>query len=227
LGVLKPETYEGQEYKPVFALAVGLMEIENLFRYAALAVGLKPSANQGKARLRGRERIICSKTISPPEALSYGLLSIGYSSAPRQALLSVIGYRLSAISYQLSATISSRLWKAKPACAGYTHEAAKTHSCLHQEGDRHHLSRCLQCHFDDTLLQRLSTGSAVAFCSPRNPGAGFTRLSSDAEKIMNWRRDCPGRSPGDATATAEQAWSENDRPPGSALLPVTPANNMP
>jgi hypothetical protein len=40
LGVLKPETYEGQEYKPVFALAVGLMEIENLFRYAALAVGL-------------------------------------------------------------------------------------------------------------------------------------------------------------------------------------------
>jgi hypothetical protein len=143
------------------------MEIENLFRYAALAVGLKPSANQGKARLRGlwrimysktisprltrakpacagygglciqrpytlgyarrrspararadyvfkdhtpsamrgdarlrgRERIICSKTISPPEAFSYGLLSIGYSSAPRQALLSVIGYRLSAIGY--------------------------------------------------------------------------------------------------------------------------------
>ena len=29
LGVLKPETYEGQEYKPVFALAVGLMEIEH------------------------------------------------------------------------------------------------------------------------------------------------------------------------------------------------------
>jgi hypothetical protein len=35
------------------ALAVGLMEIENLFHYTALAVGLKPSANQGKARLRG------------------------------------------------------------------------------------------------------------------------------------------------------------------------------
>ena len=178
-----------------------------------------PSAMRGDARLRGRERIICSKTISPPEALSYGLLSIGYSSAPRQALLSVIGYRLSAISY--------RLWKAKPACAGYTHEAAKTHSCLHQEGDRHHLSRCLQCHFDDTLRRRSLTGSAVAFCSPRNPGAGFTQLSSDAEKIMHWRRNCPGRSPGDATATAEQAWSENDRPPGSALLPVTLENNMP
>jgi hypothetical protein len=34
-------------------LAVGLMEIENLFRYPALAVGLKPSASQGEARLRG------------------------------------------------------------------------------------------------------------------------------------------------------------------------------
>jgi hypothetical protein len=65
LGVLKPETYKGQEYKPVFALAVGLMEIANLFRYAALAVGLKPSANQGKARLRGLWRIMYSKTIHP------------------------------------------------------------------------------------------------------------------------------------------------------------------
>jgi hypothetical protein len=43
------------------------MEIENLFRYTALAVGLKPSANQGKARLRGLYRIIYSKTISPHE----------------------------------------------------------------------------------------------------------------------------------------------------------------
>ena len=41
------------------------MAIENLFRYPALAVGLKPSANQGKARLRGLYRIISSKTISP------------------------------------------------------------------------------------------------------------------------------------------------------------------
>jgi hypothetical protein len=47
------------------ALAVGLMEIENVFRSTALAVGLKPSASQGEARLRGLERIICSKTISP------------------------------------------------------------------------------------------------------------------------------------------------------------------
>jgi hypothetical protein len=39
------------------------MEIENLFRYPALAVGLKPSAIQGKARLRGLYRIISSKTI--------------------------------------------------------------------------------------------------------------------------------------------------------------------
>jgi hypothetical protein len=29
------------------------MEIENLIRYTALAVGLKPSAMQGEARLRG------------------------------------------------------------------------------------------------------------------------------------------------------------------------------
>jgi hypothetical protein len=41
------------------------MEIENLFRYPALAVGLKPSAIQGKARLHGLYRIISSKTISP------------------------------------------------------------------------------------------------------------------------------------------------------------------
>jgi len=30
-----------------------LMEIENIIRYTALAVGLKPSARQGEARLRG------------------------------------------------------------------------------------------------------------------------------------------------------------------------------
>ena len=47
------------------ALAVGLMEIEHLFRYPPLAVGLKPSARQGEARLRGLWRIIYSKTISP------------------------------------------------------------------------------------------------------------------------------------------------------------------
>ena len=38
----------------------GLMEIEKYIRYPVLAVGLKPSASQGKARLRGLE-----KTISP------------------------------------------------------------------------------------------------------------------------------------------------------------------
>ena len=45
------------------------MEIENIIQYAPFAVGLKPSAIQGEARLRGLWRIICSKTISPPEAL--------------------------------------------------------------------------------------------------------------------------------------------------------------
>jgi len=54
------------------------MEIEHLIRYTTLAVGLKPSASQGEARLRGLYQIIYSKTISP------------------------------------------RLSRAKPACAGYT-----------------------------------------------------------------------------------------------------------
>ena len=47
------------------ALAVGLMVFEKLIRYATLAVGLKPSATGCEARLRGRERIIFSKTIRP------------------------------------------------------------------------------------------------------------------------------------------------------------------
>jgi len=39
------------------------MEIENVIRYTGLAVGLKPSARQGKARLRGLHRIIYSRTV--------------------------------------------------------------------------------------------------------------------------------------------------------------------
>ena len=39
------------------------MEIENLIRSTPCAVGLKPSATRGEARLRGLERIIYSKTI--------------------------------------------------------------------------------------------------------------------------------------------------------------------
>jgi hypothetical protein len=46
-------------------LAVGLMVFEKFIRYAGLAVGLKPSAMGCEARLRGLERIISSKTISP------------------------------------------------------------------------------------------------------------------------------------------------------------------
>jgi len=42
------------------------MEIEHLIRSTERAVGLKPSAMQGEARLRGLWRIIYSKTISPP-----------------------------------------------------------------------------------------------------------------------------------------------------------------
>ncbi len=36
-----------------------------IIRYTPRAVGLKPSAIQGEARLRGLYRIISSKTISP------------------------------------------------------------------------------------------------------------------------------------------------------------------
>ena len=46
-------------------LAVGLMVFEQFIRHASLAVGLKPSATGCEARLRGRERIMYSKTISP------------------------------------------------------------------------------------------------------------------------------------------------------------------
>jgi len=44
-------------------MATDMMEIENLIRYAPLAVGLKPSAMKGEARLRGLWRNNCSKTI--------------------------------------------------------------------------------------------------------------------------------------------------------------------
>jgi len=47
------------------------MVFEKLIRYPALAVGLKPSARQGEARLRGLYRIIYSKTISPTASLAY------------------------------------------------------------------------------------------------------------------------------------------------------------
>jgi len=40
-----------------------MMEIENFIRYAPRAVGLKPPAIQGEARLRGLERMTYSKTM--------------------------------------------------------------------------------------------------------------------------------------------------------------------
>ena len=48
------------------------MEIENIIRYAPRAVGLKASAMQGEARLRGLERNNYSKTIreKPPAMMS-------------------------------------------------------------------------------------------------------------------------------------------------------------
>ena len=46
-------------------LAVGLMVFEQFIRYTGLAVGLKPSARGCEGRLRGLERMMYSKTISP------------------------------------------------------------------------------------------------------------------------------------------------------------------
>jgi len=92
------------------------MEIENLIRYPALAVGLKPSAIQGKARLRGTRTP--TATLSP---IAYRLSPIGYQLSP-------IGYdkpsameckaRLRGLERIISAkTISPWLSRAKPACA--------------------------------------------------------------------------------------------------------------
>jgi len=41
------------------------MVFEKFIRYAGLAVGLKPSATEGEARRRGRERMMYSKTMMP------------------------------------------------------------------------------------------------------------------------------------------------------------------
>jgi len=51
-------------------LKPGLMVFEKFLRYAGLAVGLKPSATECEARLRGLERIMYSKTIRPGEPWS-------------------------------------------------------------------------------------------------------------------------------------------------------------
>jgi hypothetical protein len=50
---------------PASHAATEMMEIEKYIRYAPRAVGLKPSATRDEARLRGLERNISSKTISP------------------------------------------------------------------------------------------------------------------------------------------------------------------
>jgi len=90
--------------------AVGLMEIENIIRYTPCAVGLKPSARQGKARLRGLWRIIYSKTIHLVVAPQHNnlqsynvvLLAIAYRLSAIAYRLSAIAYRLSPIAYRLS-----------------------------------------------------------------------------------------------------------------------------
>jgi len=75
------------------------MEIENLIRYTARAVGLKPPAMRGEARLRGLYRIISSKSISP-RLCAAKPASAGYGNNSAK-------------------TIRLRLCAAKPASAGY------------------------------------------------------------------------------------------------------------
>ena len=77
-------------------------------------MGLKPSANQGKARLRGLYRIIYSKTIISV----YTPLDAGISHDTETRT----GINVSENCYKsaIPQTISPRLCKAKPACAGYT-----------------------------------------------------------------------------------------------------------
>jgi hypothetical protein len=95
--------------------------------YAPRAVGVNPPAIQGKARLRGRERIISSKTIrdaAPPRPL-YGRSA----AAPPPYAPRAVGVNPPAIQGKArlrgrernndSKTISPRLCEAKPAGAGY------------------------------------------------------------------------------------------------------------
>jgi hypothetical protein len=78
------------------------METEHLFRSTALAVGLKPSAMRGEARLRGLERAVADYLLKDhkPSAME--------CKARLRGLYRIISSR----------TISPRLWNAKPACAG-------------------------------------------------------------------------------------------------------------
>jgi len=57
--------HEGYLNVRLIVRAVGVMVFEKFIRYIGLAVGLKPSAMGCEARLRGLERIMYSKTISP------------------------------------------------------------------------------------------------------------------------------------------------------------------
>jgi len=67
-------------WRIISSLAVGLMEIEHLFHYTALAVGLKPSAMECEARLRGLRRIISSLAVGLMEIehlFHYTALAVG------------------------------------------------------------------------------------------------------------------------------------------------------
>ena len=73
---MKHKSDRGCLLDPMWADLV--MKIEHLIRYAPRAVGLKPSASQGEARLRGLWRSNYSTTIRPrlarakPACAGYG-----------------------------------------------------------------------------------------------------------------------------------------------------------
>jgi len=102
--------------------------------------------------------------------MGYCLSAIPQPHGKLSYRLLAIGYRLSAIGYGM---------RSPPARNANSNDDPIAYR-LSAIGYR--LSPIVQCRFDDTLQRRSLTGSAVAICSPRNPGAGFTRLSSGAEK---------------------------------------------
>jgi hypothetical protein len=102
------------------------MEIEHLFRYTALAVGLKPFLSAWKPLRGWRVRHLprAESALCGVDLVRYTARAVGLKPSAIQGEARLRGTRtptvtLSAIAYRLSATISPRLSRAKPACAGY------------------------------------------------------------------------------------------------------------
>jgi hypothetical protein len=88
----------------------GLMEIENLFRYTALAVGLMEIENLF------RSTALAVGLMAIENLFRYPALAVGLKPSASQGEARPRGLWRN----NYSKTISPRLCKAKPACAGYT-----------------------------------------------------------------------------------------------------------